>query len=118
MIAADLANKRTVLVAGSTGGAMAPTGAAQLVLGALVEARGLDALLERPRMAHDGTSVLLEDFGGDSALALEDRGHKLKVLPSTGRINAILCPAGVPAARAACDARPDPRGRGLGFSGE
>ena len=118
MIAADLANKRTVLVAGSTGGAMAPTGAAQLALGALAEARGLDALLERPRMAHDGTAVLLEDFGGDSALALEDRGHKLKVLPPTGRINAILCPAGVPAARAACDARPDPRGRGLGFSGE
>ncbi len=118
MIAADLTNKRSVLVAGSAGGAMAPTGAAQLALGALVEARGLEALLERPRMAHDGTSVLLEDFGGDSALALEDRGHKFKVLPQTGRINAILCPAGVPSARAVCEARPDPRGRGLGYAGE
>jgi len=118
MIAADLANNRTVLVAASTGGAMAPTGAAQLVLGALIEARGLDALLERPRMAHDGTAVLLEDFGGDSALALEDRGHKLKVLPQTGRINALLCPGGLPSARPQCEARPDPRGRGLGVAGE
>jgi gamma-glutamyltranspeptidase/glutathione hydrolase len=117
-IAADLANNRTVMAAASTGGVMAPTGAAQLALGALIEARGLAALLERPRMAHDGNSVLLEDFGGDSALALEDRGHKLKVLPQTGRINAVLCPGGLPSARPQCEARPDPRGRGLGVAGE
>ena len=118
IIAADLTNNRTVLAAASTGGTMAPTGAAQLALGALIEARGLEALLERPRLSHDGSAVLLEDFGGDSALALEDRGHKLKVLPPTGRINALLCPGGLPSARPQCEARPDPRGRGLGVAGE
>ena len=118
VIGADLTNRRTMLAAGSAGGAMAPTGAVQLALGALVEARGLEALLERPRMAHDGANVMLEDFGGDSALALEDRGHRLKVLPQTGRINAVLCPAGLPSASPACEARPDPRGRGLGVAGQ
>jgi len=117
-LAADLSNNRAILAAASTGGVMAPTGAAQLALGVLIERRGLEALLERPRMAHDGAAVLLEDFGGDSALALEDRGHKLKVLPQTGRINALLCPGGLPSPRPQCEARSDPRARGLGVGGE
>lgn len=106
---------RRVLAVGAAGGqTAAPVAAGQLALGLLVEGRAPDVLLERPRMSHDGRAVLLENFGGDSAEALEARGHRLTVLDQESRMSAIHCPGGLPDDRTRCQVATDPRGHGFG----
>ena len=59
--------------------------------------------------------------GLDGALVqdLTRRGHRLSPMPSSGLVNAVYCPAGIPHKKVLdCSIRNDPRGYGLAYGAE
>lgn len=98
----------------ASGGAVASTSLARLMLDSLTTDQGLAAAMAAPRIHHGGTPdvVFLEE---DSALAggLQAKGHATQAVPQIGQANAIYCPKGIVEAPGICEVITDKRGHGL-----
>jgi len=105
-------------VAGA-GGLMGAVAATQLAARALLEKVPLGKAMAAGRFFPDGpsTSVLVDVDENDPAMsALVRLGYLVQRGQALGRLNAVLCPAGLPAdsvKRSDCDAATDTRGGGL-----
>ena len=111
---------RVIMAAAASGGPAAP---AALVQGALVgvENGTLNNVLGAPRVFHPSNPDLAyvePDMHGDIVANMRRRGHTLRMAPSLGRVNAILCPGGLGGDNAKCEYRSDQRGYGLAVGGE
>jgi gamma-glutamyltranspeptidase/glutathione hydrolase len=100
----------------SSGGATATTAMANVMFEALLAKRSLQAAISEPRLHFETASdqVVIEDSENKNRLvSLISLGHKVRRLPSTGRVNAISCPDGLPSPNPHCDVQADPRGSGV-----
>jgi len=109
-------------VAGS-GGAATLTATITVLASSILDGSVLERALRLPRVHHGGLPdvVLAEKTVPAAVLAgLRDRGHKVTVVPSLGRINAAECPLGldVQTEAAACFVFADPRGFGIAAEAE
>lgn len=96
-----------------TGQAMASV-SLQIVTDVLASGKSLQAAIERPRLSATGAGgALIEMDAGDTARVLTERKIAIQGVEALGQAGVILCPEGLPAAEAACEARSDPRGFGL-----
>ncbi len=111
-------NQRTIAVIGATGSdniaAAAPVAAIETIVNTLQTGLKLEDGITRPRLDHEGGSVLLEIDAGDSAAALKEDGHAISQIEKIGKVNAIICRYGVPEGPGGgCEIRADPRNSGL-----
>jgi len=115
-------NSRQVFFAGGAGGGVSgPTSLASVMRGALLEDVGLQRSVDRPRLHHGGNpdTVMFEPrVSLEDKASLEHRKHRLRSIPSIGRVNAIFCPSGMPRKPEQCVFVTDPRGFGLATSGK
>jgi gamma-glutamyltranspeptidase/glutathione hydrolase len=111
-------NQRTIAVVGASGSdnipAAAPVAAIETIVNTLQGGLSLEDGITRPRLDHEGGSVLLEIDAGDSAAALKEDGHTISQIEKIGKVNAIVCRYGVPEGPGGgCEIRADPRNAGL-----
>jgi gamma-glutamyltranspeptidase/glutathione hydrolase len=100
----------------SSGGATAATAMANVMFEALLAKRSLQAAINEPRLHYETASdeVIIEDGEQkDLLVSLISLGHKVRVLPRIGQVNAISCPKGLPSPNPQCDVQADPRGSGV-----
>lgn len=99
------------------GGADGATALVNVAAGAVIGGGRLDRQIGRPRVHYDGgsTAYIEEAATEESVADLRERGHKVAVVKSLGRVKAIHCPPGYPVEpdKALCLAASDPRGFGL-----
>jgi len=106
-------------VAGS-GGLTGASAKAHLAAKAILEKLPFGKAMASARIHPDtaSASILTESGESDSHVeALVRRGHAVERGHTLGRLNAVFCPAGLPAdsaKRSDCSAAADPRGGGLG----
>jgi len=113
-------SRKTVSMAVATGGSFAGATAmahlaAQIILERLPLAKAIAGVRVHPDPA--GSRVLAEAGAKDAHIdALSRRGHLVQRDQVLGRLNAVYCPKGLPAAdedESDCNAAADPRGGGL-----
>ncbi|MEJ1994056.1 MAG: gamma-glutamyltransferase [Limibacillus sp.] len=109
-------NSGKVLFLGAAAGGMAAQQSLiRVMIQTFEEEGGLRRFIEQPRAAHNGypDAVFAErilDQGVRSAL--EQRGHRVEVVPQIGALSAIYCPEGL-AQPQLCQVEADQRGFGL-----
>ena len=98
----------------ASGGAVASTSLARLMLDSLSTDQGLAAAMSNPRMHHGGApDVVFHEEGSPAIEALKAKGHATQVVPQIGQANAIYCPKGIVEAPGICEVITDQRGHGL-----
>ena len=109
------------LAIAASGGMTAPTALASVVAETMMANQPLDAALAHRRVHHGGAPDLLyyeEGIGRDILDSLLARGHRIAPVRSLGRVNAALCPEGLPSRPQSCAIETDPRGSGLSVSAD
>lgn len=109
-----------VFAGAASGGAPAPAAVIQTALASVLELTGIRAAIDRPRLFHFGApdSVFVEPRLQPTLRgALTQRGHRLDETARFGRVNAIVCPAGISKSKQACEFAADGRAYGLGTGG-
>lgn len=93
------------------------TALASVAADTMLSEERLDKALALPRVYGAGGDTLYVEKGlaDDTVAALKKMGHKIAVVPTLGRVNAIDCPPGYPVTpkKTLCWADADPRGFGL-----
>jgi gamma-glutamyltranspeptidase/glutathione hydrolase len=99
----------------ASGGSAAAPALAVVAAQTLIEERSLEQALDTPRVFHDGSDdvVVVEAGIGESLPGLAARGYSTRPSAKVGRVNAILCPDGLPAETPNCQFRADHRGAGF-----
>ena len=100
----------------SSGAATAATAMANVMYKTLLAKKNLQAAINEPRLHYetDTDEVIIEDREKkDRLVSLISLGHKVRRLPSIGRVNAISCPEALPSPNPQCDVQADPRGSGV-----
>ena len=104
-------NGRQVVVLGTPGGSRIPTATVQVLLNIIVDGDALQAAVDRPRIHHqwmpDALFVEADAVSPETARALEDRGHELRVTKTIGEVTAVRR-----LADGTMEAAQDPRGPG------
>jgi gamma-glutamyltranspeptidase/glutathione hydrolase len=104
-------NGRQVVVLGTPGGSRIPTATVQVLLNIIVDGDALQAAVDRPRIHHqwmpDALFVEADAVSPETARALEDRGHELRVTKTIGEVIAVR-----KLADGTMEAAQDPRGPG------
>jgi gamma-glutamyltranspeptidase/glutathione hydrolase len=100
----------------SSGGATAATAMANVMFELLLAERSLQVAISEPRLHYETASdeVFIEESEKKNRLvSLVSLGHKVRSVPSIGRVNAISCPGGLPSPNPQCEVQADPRGSGI-----
>ena len=101
-------------VGSASGGAVASTSLARLMLDSLTTDEGLTAAMAAPRIHHGGVpDVTFFEEGSPVVESLKAKGHATQAVPQIGQANAIYCPKGIVEAPGACEVVTDTRGHGL-----
>ena len=114
------ADKTFRLAIAGTGGFSGSSAMAQVAAGALLEKLPLDKAMAAPRIHPGSTGAVVTVEAGEAdtrIAALSRRGYTIRRGDVLGRLNAVFCPAGLPADAVKwsdCSAVADPRGGGLG----
>lgn len=99
-----------------SGDSTSATAMANVMVESLLAKKQLGAAIANARLhfsAERGEVVIEDREDKQRLVSLIALGHKVRRLPSIGRVNALSCPAGLPAPEPACDAVADPRGEGV-----
>lgn len=108
---------RELYMAAAASGGLPGLGAlVQVAAGVLIEDMPLNVALTRPRIYHSGLPDITyhePGLGDDSVAALVGRGHRLAATTVLGRVNALVCRAGLPPKPDSCTTSTDPRGFGI-----
>ncbi len=99
-----------------SGGSMSATAMANVMIETLLAKKDLNSAVANARLhfsAERGEVVIEDRVDKERSVSLIGLGHKVRRLPSIGWVNAISCPAGLPAPEPACEAVADPRGEGV-----
>jgi gamma-glutamyltranspeptidase/glutathione hydrolase len=110
VVATSGSSPRFFMALTATGGAPAPSVAAETIMSVRALNQAPEVVIAQPRLYSAGGGVTLEPEAGDSAEALRAVGHTLLPPTSIGRENLIVCPSG---ATDRCTFLTDPRGVGL-----
>ena len=97
-------------------GPVGTTVLARTMLDTVIREQSLESAMKLPRLhTHGAPDVLLHELAlaEEARAALIGRGHKLRIAPDIGRINAIYCPLGLKDHPEDCEVASDPRGHGL-----
>ncbi len=81
----------------------------------------LETAIARKRIhSGEGNGATYYEEGLESKIVdgLSRRGHRMRMVPALGRVNAAFCPSGLPAKNITCSVKTDPRGFGLAASGD
>ncbi|NOZ93712.1 MAG: gamma-glutamyltransferase [Acidobacteria bacterium] len=101
-----------VIALGSPGGSRIPTATLQALLNFIVYDDGLQAAVDRPRLHHqwqpDRIDAEPDALAPETADALRRMGHRIRIVPRLGRVNAVRV---LPDSRV--EAAADPRGPGF-----
>ncbi len=109
-----------VFAGAASGGAPAPAAVIQTALASVLELTDLREAIDRPRIFHFGApDVVYVEPRLQPTLrgALTRRGHRLDETARFGRVNAIVCPAGISESKQGCKFAADGRAFGLGTGG-
>ncbi len=99
-----------------SGGSKSATAMANVMIEILLARKELSSAVANARLhfsAERGEVVIEDREDKERLVSLIGLGHKVRRLPSIGLVNAISCPAGLPAPEPACEAAADPRGEGV-----
>ena len=99
-----------------SGGSASATAMANVMIETLLGRKELNSAVANARLhfsAERGEVVIEDREDKERLVSLIGLGHKVRRLPSIGWVNAISCPAGLPAPEPACEAVADPRGEGV-----
>lgn len=122
MIVANPYNKNLYWAGAASGGVAAPTALMNVAAQSILAERSIANAMMEKRVHHGGepdTTYYEIGMNQDVVDGLTARGHKLVGAPAIGRVNAMSCFNGLPAAPDSCEIGADPRGFGLAFaSGE
>jgi gamma-glutamyltranspeptidase / glutathione hydrolase len=103
---------RLIAVMASGGDAQAPQVLVQVLLRAVADGEPLERAMSAPRMVASGEGRFAVETGLE--LAPEQKNsHPTVEAPFLGSVDAVLCPAGLPADIPNCTTRADPRSFGL-----
>ncbi len=87
-------DRERALVVGARGGSMIPTATAQVVIDVVVDGEPLQAAINRPRLHHQWLPDTLEyepdALSPETRMALENLGHRLTILDTTAKVNAVM----------------------------
>lgn len=98
----------------ASGGAVASTSLARLMLDSLTTDQGLAAAMSEPRIHHGGTpDVVFHEQDSPVIEGLKAKGYATQSVPQIGQANAIFCPKGIVEAPGICEVVTDKRGHGL-----
>jgi len=101
----------------ASGGGTAATGMANMLFRVLIGNESLAKANGAARLHHGvttGETVIEDREDKERLVRLISLGHRVKRLPTIGRVNAIACPAGLPAAAAPdCEVVADVRSQGF-----
>lgn len=100
----------------ASGGVAAPTALMNVAAQSVLAARPMASAMAAKRVHHGGEpDTTYYEIGMDSDVmnGLTTRGHQLAGAPAIGRVNAMSCFKGLPAAPDSCEISADPRGFGL-----
>ncbi|WP_282605629.1 gamma-glutamyltransferase [Pelagibius sp. Alg239-R121] len=98
----------------ASGGAVASTSLARLMLDSLTTDKGLTVAMAAPRIHHGGApDVTFYEENSRAIEGLKAKGHATQPVPQIGQANAIYCPKGIVEAPGACEVVTDTRGHGL-----
>lgn len=100
----------------ASGGGTAAMAMANVILRAVLDKEPLERAIAAPRVHHSGNpdAAIIEDAETkERVVSLVSHGHHVNRLPTIGRVNAAICPGGLPAAKPDCAVAADPRGSGL-----
>ncbi len=98
----------------ASGGAVASTSLARLMLDSLTTEQGLESAMAAPRVHHGGVpDVTFHEEDNPAVEGLKAKGHATQAVPQIGQINAIYCPKGIVEAPGICEVITDRRGHGL-----
>jgi len=99
-----------------SGGSKSATAMANVMIEILLARKELSSAVANARLhfsAERGEVVIEDREDKERLVSLIGLGHKVRRLPSIGLVNAISCPAGLPAPEPACEVAADPRGEGV-----
>ena len=99
-----------------SGGSMSATAMANVMIETFLAKKDLNSAVANARLhfsAERGEVVIEDREDKERSVSLIGLGHKVRRLPSIGWVNAISCPAGLPAPEPTCEAVADPRGEGV-----
>ena len=104
----------------ASGGSTAATGMANMLFHVLLGKESLQNANKAARLHHGvttGETVIEDREDKDRLVRLISLGHRVKRLPTIGRVNAIACPAGLPSSGPpVCEVVADVRGEGIATS--
>ncbi len=116
MIIANPPTRNLYWAGAASGGVAAPTALMNVAAQSVLAERPMASAMAAKRVHHGGepdTTYYETGLSPDVVNGLTARGHQLAGAPAIGRVNAMSCFKGLPAAPDSCEISTDPRGFGL-----